>query len=273
MTVYCAVKENLTLLDPGGLRPELRSGPHALRAHARGGDKSRRAWYTEHDSTGTLTRPVPPETVPHVSGVTAHFPQPCPQAPRNGGDGLHGIRVEMPEEQAMFSIDEIIALAVTIEQNGERVYREALKATHDPTLGSLLTWLVDEEVSHARWFSELREQVGTPGKDPRLEELGNSMLKSILGSQTFSLQETDFSQVESVKDLLEVAIEFEKDTVLFYQMLLALIDDEETRQHLSTIVEEEERHAAELEDFIKRGIISFEAKPHGSGTRDDPSPA
>jgi len=52
--------------------------------------------------------------------------------------------------------------------------------------------------------------------------------------------------VENLKSLLELAIEFEKDTILFYQMLRSFIDDREVLNGLDNIVEEESRHVDEL---------------------------
>ena len=48
----------------------------------------------------------------------------------------------------MFSLKDIIDIAVQIEQNGERVYRNAAGKIEDPSLRSLLQWLADEETQH-----------------------------------------------------------------------------------------------------------------------------
>lgn len=50
----------------------------------------------------------------------------------------------------MFSLKDIIDIAVQIEQNGERVYRNAAGKIEDPSLRSLLQWLADEETQHAK---------------------------------------------------------------------------------------------------------------------------
>jgi len=54
------------------------------------------------------------------------------------------------------------------------------------------------------------------------------------------------AMVENLKSLLELAIEFEKDTILFYQMLRSFIDDRGVLNGLDNIVEEESRHVDEL---------------------------
>ena len=72
----------------------------------------------------------------------------------------------------------------------------------------------------------------------------------ILGDQSFSLKETDFAGMERIKDLFKVAIEFEKDTVIFYEMIRALIEDDSTLTDLNQIIEEEKRHIELLREFL-----------------------
>jgi len=149
----------------------------------------------------------------------------------------------------MFSIREIFDLAIQIEKNGEKFYRDALKKISNPSLRSLLEWLADEEVKHQSWFSERKETVGTKVDDVELEEMGGTILQSILGDQSFSLKEADLSKIDNVEELLQLAIEFEKDSILFYEMIGSFIEDAETSEKLNEIIEEENRHIELLEDF------------------------
>ncbi|UCF57327.1 MAG: ferritin family protein, partial [Deltaproteobacteria bacterium] len=141
----------------------------------------------------------------------------------------------------MFSIREIFDLAIQIEKNGEKFYRDALKKISNPSLRSLLEWLADEEVKHQSWFSERKETVGTKVDDVELEEMGGTILQSILGDQSFSLKEADLSKIDNVEELLQLAIEFEKDSILFYGMIGSFIEDAETSEKLNEIIEEENR--------------------------------
>jgi rubrerythrin len=151
----------------------------------------------------------------------------------------------------MFTIAEIIDLAVQVEQNGEALYREAMAKVPNKDLQSLLLWLADQEAEHASWFRALGETVRkTPG-DPELEEMGRAIFRSILGDQTFSLREVDFARISEIGGLLEKAIEFEKDTILLYEMLRGFIDDQKTHRHLQSIIREEEHHVEVLGDFVK----------------------
>ena len=153
----------------------------------------------------------------------------------------------------MFSIEEIIDLAIQIEQNGERIYRDALQKISNPSLSFWLQRLADEEAQHAKWFAEMKDASQGPVDDPRLEQMGQSILRSILGDQAFSLQDIDFSSLNQIKNLFELGIEFEKDTVLFYEMIRDFIEDEITLIALNTIIEEENRHIQLIQGFLESG--------------------
>ncbi len=150
---------------------------------------------------------------------------------------------------------EIIDLAIQIEKNGERIYRKASEKMSDPSLASLLQHLADEEVAHANWFSEMKPTIKQTTDDSSLAEKGKSILRRVLGGQAFSLGDTDFSKIDRVQGLLKLAIEFEKDTVLFYEMIRSFIENKETLDDLDAIIEEENRHAEVLEAFLNRGGV------------------
>ena len=148
----------------------------------------------------------------------------------------------------MFTPREILDLAVRIEKNGEAAYRKAMNEVSDLSLRSLLQRLADDEAEHLRWFSDLAARLPEgPATDEALQDMAKSMLEGILGDQSFSLQEADFSRIEHVNQLIAVSLEFEKDTILFYEMIGAMIQDRATQAHLLEIIEEEQRHVDQLE--------------------------
>jgi rubrerythrin len=113
--------------------------------------------------------------------------------------------------------------------------------------------MAQEEARHGQWFSKLQRSLETGGKNPFMEEMSRELFDDLVGSQSFSLKEVDFAGVESLAELVGVFIEFEKDTVLFYEMLAPFIEDGETRVHLQAIIAEEKRHISRLRDLIPEG--------------------
>lgn len=149
----------------------------------------------------------------------------------------------------MFSTREIIDVAIKIEINGENYYRQATLKVTDPSLQSLLLFLADEEHEHARRFESFKQRIEDSAEDRKLAELSGTMLQSVVGNQKFSLDDADLSQVDSTEKLIGIAIEFEKDSILFYEMLQSFIEDPHTLRQLEEIIAEENRHIEMLNDY------------------------
>ena len=150
----------------------------------------------------------------------------------------------------MFSTHEILDLAIQLEKNGESVYRNAVDKVAKPELVSLLIWMADEEARHMNWFSELKNNFETHSINPFMEEMSRQVFGGILGEKSFSHRDVDFSKVERLDDLIGIFIEFEKDTVLFYETLIPFIEDNDTLENLAKIIAEENNHIEKLQEFL-----------------------
>ena len=127
----------------------------------------------------------------------------------------------------MFSFNEILDLAMQIEENGKKFFHDARKKLADPSLISILEWVEDEEKEHIKWFSQLKQSAEQTTTNQQLEKMGQAILQGLMLDQTFSLRDIDFSKIEHVDALLKQVIEFEKDTIYFYEMLGSFIEDDE----------------------------------------------
>ena len=132
----------------------------------------------------------------------------------------------------MFSIHEILDIAIQLEKNSEAIYREAAESVIKPDIATVLKWMADEEVKHAMWFDSLRDDAALKPEATSLEILNGDFLKSIVGGQSFSLADVDFADIQQVSDLLNVFIESEKDGILFYELLMPFIREEDIRSML-----------------------------------------
>ena len=150
----------------------------------------------------------------------------------------------------MFSIQEILDLAVRLENNGEAVYRRAVDEVGEPELVSLLQWMADEEAEHARWFAKLKHNIKTRAVNLFMAEMSREVFADFLGEKSFSHQDVDFSKIDRVGDLIAVFIEFEKDTILFYETLKPFIEDKDTLNDLEKIIVEENKHIEKLHQFL-----------------------
>ena len=150
----------------------------------------------------------------------------------------------------MFSVHEILDLAIQLERNGESVYRDAVDKIAKSDLISLLTWMAEEEARHRRWFSELKNNFDTDSINPFMEEMGRQVFGGMLGEKSFSHRDVDFSRVKRLEDLIGIFIEFEEDTILFYEALIPFIEDKDTLQNISKIIAEENNHIKKLQEVL-----------------------
>jgi rubrerythrin len=156
----------------------------------------------------------------------------------------------------MFTTDEIFDLAIRIERNGEKFYRDLISRLESEELKEALNWLAEEEVRHAEFFADLKDQsknrettiLGEDGVD-------NLLLQDLLGDRVFSLDELDLSSLSTLRSLLQQAIEFEKDTILFFEMIKPFVEEDVALKQLEVIIQEEQRHVTTLEGFSAKVMI------------------
>lgn len=151
----------------------------------------------------------------------------------------------------MFRITDIRNIAIQIEKNGEASYRQAAAHVTDQKLSDIFTWMADEEQRHREWFEELQSEEEVPSEHAELEQMGKSLLQDMLTNQTFSLDQDKLNQTATFPEAIAQSKAFEEDTILFYQFLRGLIDNEETARELDTIIEEERLHALRLEELVE----------------------
>ena len=151
----------------------------------------------------------------------------------------------------MFSIADIIEMAIQIEKNGESVCRKVLEKNVEPDLASLFEWMAGQESNHIKWLQKLKCTTVALKLNSKMEEMGRSLLRDILGEQGFSLSDADLSKIKTKKALFSLLIEFENDTILFYEMIKTVVDDQTTLTCLDMIIEEERKHSHELQTCME----------------------
>ena len=150
----------------------------------------------------------------------------------------------------VFTIEEVIEMAVKIEKNGEAVYRKAIRDVSEPALKHMLKCLAEDEARHARWFDDLKHKVASGEGPIPIGEDTQSMLDQMLDGRSFSLEDVDFTKIENIEQLLAISVEFENDTLLFYEMLRPFIQQADIRSQLDSIIAEEKDHVRHLKGVL-----------------------
>ena len=152
----------------------------------------------------------------------------------------------------MFTAQDILDIAIRLEKNGEKTYRDARLHISNDELKALLAWIAQEEQNHARWFTELKNRL-TKGEDHHLmAELSRALVEDVVQGQSFSLQEVDFETIDSPDKMLRTFVEFEDDTIAFYEVLKTFIDKTAIAAQLEQIILEEKKHMATFQEMLAK---------------------
>ncbi len=152
--------------------------------------------------------------------------------------------------ESMFRMDEVLDLAIRLEKNGASRYRHWLSLTTEPQIRLTLSWLADQETQHADFFTHLKEinvarsQVEPPDAQADLH------LEDFLGSRTLSLDDVEVLTLADPGQVFQTALEFERDTILFFDMIKVFITEESALTQLAAVIEEERRHIDLLESLL-----------------------
>jgi rubrerythrin len=149
----------------------------------------------------------------------------------------------------MFTAQDIFDIAIRLENNAEKTYREARRHTTDERLNTLLDWIADEEHNHARWFTTLKENLANDENSHLMADLSRALVEDVVQGQAFSLQEVDFGAIDTPDRMILTFIGFEDDTIAFYQVLKALVEDPQLLIQLDQIIAEEHKHIAKFREM------------------------
>lgn len=157
---------------------------------------------------------------------------------------------------AVYSVNEIIEMAVQIERNGYAFYNEASKRKDlDARTVEFIRFLRDQELNHEKTFLGLRDDLDMTVLELSADwELVAAYLKTIVDSRIFNDVDSAIRQATGAKDifgLIDFAIAFEKDTLLYFHAVSDSISNEKAKITLRRIINEEVSHVLKLNDFKK----------------------
>jgi rubrerythrin len=117
-------------------------------------------------------------------------------------------------------VQEILEFAVYIEERGYEFYIGAIKKFREARITKLFQYLADEEFKHEKVFKKLLKQSGEikGRRDPEYQAYMREFCK------THSLGDAEavnakLARVSSLKEILDMAMDFEKDSVIFFSQL------------------------------------------------------
>ncbi|MGC8612135.1 MAG: ferritin-like domain-containing protein [Athalassotoga sp.] len=143
----------------------------------------------------------------------------------------------------MIGIEDLLGVALKIESSGYQFYTELAKRSKGENK-KLFSSLAEQERDHMKIFEKLIS--ASKEKSEILNEEAVGYLK--VYAETSIFPEIEKSVPENMREALEIALDVEKDSVIFYEELLKYAPETSTIQK---IIEEEKRHFKDILKMIE----------------------
>ena len=154
----------------------------------------------------------------------------------------------------MFKGIEVLTFAVEIEKNGKAFYNKVAQQVEDDTAKEIFLKLATEEEKHITDFEELMAGVSDYFSPESYEGEYLAYIKTLVDNHVF-IQNADIDKlmekVTDAKSAIDLALGFEKDSVLFFNELRNLITVHEQKT-IDKLIAEERKHIQTLIQLKKK---------------------
>jgi len=159
---------------------------------------------------------------------------------------------------AAFTAHDALELAMTIEKNGKTFYTAAAAKISNPGARRLFEELAAQEEQHFAAYQSMSSKTGGSIDEP-IEEYDEYQvyLQGAMDSALMSEPDKALAIVEQASEpqtIVQAAIGFEKDTLLFFYDLRDMVKSEADRKIVEAIIQEEKAHLRRL----TRGLTGAE---------------
>jgi len=158
---------------------------------------------------------------------------------------------------ATFNADEILEMAEQIERNGAKFYRDAAKRASDQKVKQRLLDMATMEDGHLKTYQEIRKGLNAWEKEEIVFDPDNQSVKYLQamaearGYEGKITPSKELTGSETVKEILEIALNSEKESALFYLGLKDLVPERAGREKIENIILEELSHITTLLQQLK----------------------
>lgn len=148
-----------------------------------------------------------------------------------------------------FSADEVYRLAEQIEKQAVRFYREVARRCDDAYCRSLFESLADMEDEHGEVFATMRGCLASGDGAARFDARDGRHWQTISRFMLVDLEEDlrkRFAGKQNRDEILQEAMNFERDTILFLTAMRDMVSRPEDRTRVDHIIQEETGHLMSL---------------------------
>ena len=151
-----------------------------------------------------------------------------------------------------FNASEIFEIAEEIERSGSKFYRQAAASSPDKGTKEMLLNMATMEDGHLKIFEEMRKQLSGQEKEWAIFDPDNQSalyLQAMADARGYEGKITPGKELtgnETTKEIIEIALNSEKESVLFYFGLKDMVPVRAGRDKVETIIKEELNHITTL---------------------------
>jgi rubrerythrin len=156
-----------------------------------------------------------------------------------------------------FNANEIFEMAEEMERNGAKFYRKAAQNASDNQTKQMLLDMADMEDGHLKTFEEMREQLSGQEKGWTTFDPDNQSvlyLQAMADARGYEGKITPTKELtgsETPGEILETALNSEKESVVFYFGLKGMVPVRAGRDKVEAIIIEELSHITTLLNKLK----------------------
>jgi rubrerythrin len=156
-----------------------------------------------------------------------------------------------------FNADEIYEMAEEIERNGAVFYRQTAAKCKDKETKRMLLNMADMEDGHLKTFQQMRTQLSASEKAGTVFDPDNEAvlyLQAMAEARGWEGRKSPAEQLtgnESMKEILEIALNSEKESVVFYFGLKSFVSEKAGKDKVEQIILEELSHVRTLLEHLK----------------------
>ena len=153
---------------------------------------------------------------------------------------------------AIFNTDEIFDMAEEIERNAARLYRQAAKNVADKEIRKMFLNMAVMEDEHLHIFEQMRGELAGSGEkqsvfDPDDEAVVYlQVMAGSHGTEGRISQVKNLTGDETVEEIINIAIDAEKNSIVFYTGLKDLMPSKVGKDNVEAVIREEMKHLASL---------------------------
>lgn len=143
---------------------------------------------------------------------------------------------------------EIFSMAMEVEKSGKAFYETVLAGTEDEEIKELFSFLAKQEENHYNFFKKLYNNAGSMNISGEDWDVISEYIKATTDSRFFLGEDKAIQaakKVSGIENAIDVAISFEKDTLLFFYEIHN-VTPQGSKEAAQSIIDEEKKHVLML---------------------------